>query len=173
MMTDRPICWLRMPSAWRCGQSRRSGFQLKRKSGSDRIDRAAAELRQGVSSVRRRIGGQYGLRQSKRKPHGLILITSNLSRPLRVAERSLGKLDALGIAGKTIVIVATDNGAEKSSWPDGGTSPFHGEKNDHNADWSSCDLFSSHLKSYQQPQQCCAVPSGRRVLRHLLTAWRR
>jgi arylsulfatase len=40
----------------------------------------------------------------------------------------LGKLDDLGIAEDTIVIWTTDNGAEKFSWPDGGTSPFRGEK---------------------------------------------
>jgi arylsulfatase len=40
----------------------------------------------------------------------------------------LKKLDDLGIADNTIVIYTTDNGAEKFSWPDGGTSPFAGEK---------------------------------------------
>ena len=40
----------------------------------------------------------------------------------------LDKLDQLGIADNTIVIYSTDNGAEKFSWPDGGTSPFRGEK---------------------------------------------
>ncbi len=40
----------------------------------------------------------------------------------------LEKIDELGIADNTIVIVSTDNGAEKFSWPDGGTSPFRGEK---------------------------------------------
>jgi arylsulfatase len=40
----------------------------------------------------------------------------------------LGKLDDLGIADNTIVIFATDNGAEKFTWPDGGTIPFRGEK---------------------------------------------
>ena len=40
----------------------------------------------------------------------------------------LKKLDELGIADKTIVIFTTDNGAEKFSWPDGGTTPFRGEK---------------------------------------------
>ena len=40
----------------------------------------------------------------------------------------LGKLDQLGIADNTIVIFTTDNGAEKFSWPDGGTTPFRGEK---------------------------------------------
>ena len=39
------------------------------------------------------------------------------------------KLDDLGIANNTIVIYTTDNGAETFSWPDGGTTPFRGEKN--------------------------------------------
>jgi arylsulfatase len=41
----------------------------------------------------------------------------------------LAKLDQLGIADDTIVIWTTDNGAEVMSWPDGGTTPFRGEKN--------------------------------------------
>jgi arylsulfatase A-like enzyme len=40
----------------------------------------------------------------------------------------LNKLDELGIADNTIVVFATDNGAEKFTWPDGGTTPFRGEK---------------------------------------------
>ncbi len=42
----------------------------------------------------------------------------------------LDKLDELGIADNTIVMYSTDNGAEKFTWPDGGTAPFRGEKND-------------------------------------------
>lgn len=41
----------------------------------------------------------------------------------------LSKLEQLGIANNTIVIYTTDNGAEVFSWPDGGTTPFRGEKN--------------------------------------------
>ena len=41
----------------------------------------------------------------------------------------LAKLDQLGIADDTIVMYFTDNGAESCSWPDGGTTPFRGEKN--------------------------------------------
>jgi arylsulfatase A-like enzyme len=41
----------------------------------------------------------------------------------------LQKLDDLGIAENTIVLYITDNGAETFSWPDGGTTPFRGEKN--------------------------------------------
>jgi arylsulfatase A-like enzyme len=40
----------------------------------------------------------------------------------------LNKLDKLGIADNTIVIYTTDNGAETVSWPDGGNTPFRGEK---------------------------------------------
>lgn len=40
----------------------------------------------------------------------------------------LKKLDDLGITDNTIVIYSTDNGAESFTWPDGGITPFHGEK---------------------------------------------
>jgi len=40
----------------------------------------------------------------------------------------LKKLDDLGIADNTIVVYSTDNGAETFTWPDGGVTPFHGEK---------------------------------------------
>ena len=40
----------------------------------------------------------------------------------------LDKLDQLGIANNTIVMYSTDNGAEEMSWPDGGVTPFRGEK---------------------------------------------
>jgi arylsulfatase A-like enzyme len=40
----------------------------------------------------------------------------------------LDKLDELGIAGDTIVLFTSDNGAEVFSWPDGGNHPFRGEK---------------------------------------------
>jgi arylsulfatase len=40
----------------------------------------------------------------------------------------LKKLDDLGVADNTIVVFTTDNGAEVMSWPDGGATPFRGEK---------------------------------------------
>ncbi len=40
----------------------------------------------------------------------------------------LKKLDDLGVAENTIVVYTTDNGAECMTWPDGGTTPFKGEK---------------------------------------------
>ena len=42
--------------------------------------------------------------------------------------RLLDKVDKLGITDNTIVMYSTDNGPECFSWPDGGTSPFRGEK---------------------------------------------
>lgn len=40
----------------------------------------------------------------------------------------LDKIDELGIADNTIIIYSTDNGAETVTWPDGGITPFKGEK---------------------------------------------
>ncbi|CAA6697400.1 MULTISPECIES: arylsulfatase [unclassified Lentimonas] len=40
----------------------------------------------------------------------------------------LAKLDELGITDNTIIVYSTDNGAETVSWPDGGITPFKGEK---------------------------------------------
>ena len=42
----------------------------------------------------------------------------------------LDKLKALGLDDNTIVMYSTDNGAESFSWPDGGATPFRGEKNE-------------------------------------------
>jgi arylsulfatase len=38
-------------------------------------------------------------------------------------------LDELGIASNTVVLYSTDNGPHYNTWPDAGTTPFHGEKN--------------------------------------------
>jgi len=43
--------------------------------------------------------------------------------------RLLKLLDDLKLTQNTIVIYSTDNGAEVMSWPDGGMTPFRGEKN--------------------------------------------
>lgn len=40
----------------------------------------------------------------------------------------LKQLDDLGVTDNTIVAFTTDNGAEVMSWPDGGSTPFRGEK---------------------------------------------
>lgn len=38
-------------------------------------------------------------------------------------------VDELGLAKDTIVMYSTDNGPHYNTWPDAGTTPFHGEKN--------------------------------------------
>jgi arylsulfatase A-like enzyme len=38
-------------------------------------------------------------------------------------------IDDLGLANDTIVQYSTDNGVHYNTWPDAGTTPFHGEKN--------------------------------------------
>ena len=45
-----------------------------------------------------------------------------------VVGKLLDKLDELGIADNTIVQFSTDNGAEVFTWPEGGNTPFKGEK---------------------------------------------
>lgn len=40
----------------------------------------------------------------------------------------MDKLEELGIADNTIVLLTSDNGPEMMTWPDGGVTPFHGEK---------------------------------------------
>ena len=59
----------------------------------------------------------------------------------------LDKLKELGLDENTIVMYSTDNGAEVASWPDGGTTPFRGEKN---TNWEG---------GYRVP---CAHPLARR-----------
>ncbi|MBI1317294.1 sulfatase-like hydrolase/transferase [bacterium] len=41
----------------------------------------------------------------------------------------LDLLDELNITQKTVVLYSTDNGPHYNTWPDAGTTPFHGEKN--------------------------------------------
>jgi len=59
---------------------------------------------------------------------GLGLYPDGMAEHDKQVGRLLKKLDDLGITENTIVIYSTDNGAETISWPDGGTTPFHGEK---------------------------------------------
>jgi arylsulfatase len=59
---------------------------------------------------------------------GLGLVADGMREHDNMVGQLLDKLDELGVADNTIVIYTTDNGAEKFTWPDGGTSPFRGEK---------------------------------------------
>lgn len=60
---------------------------------------------------------------------GLGIVADGMTELDDMVGRLLKKLDDLKIADNTIVIWTTDNGAEGFSWPDGGTTPFKGEKN--------------------------------------------
>ena len=60
---------------------------------------------------------------------GLGLVADGMTEFDGMVGQLLKKLDDLGIADNTIVVWTTDNGAETFSWPDGGTTPFKGEKN--------------------------------------------
>jgi arylsulfatase len=60
---------------------------------------------------------------------GLGVVADGMTEFDGMVGQLLKKLDDLGIANNTIVVWTTDNGAEVFSWPDGGTTPFKGEKN--------------------------------------------
>jgi arylsulfatase A-like enzyme len=60
---------------------------------------------------------------------GLGIVADGMTEFDDMVGQLLKKLEDSGIANNTIVVWTTDNGAEVFSWPDGGTTPFKGEKN--------------------------------------------
>ena len=110
----------------------------------ERMKTVDQEIYAGAHEVHRpgAQGRQAVLRLVQHHPH------ARLDAPLKEAEGETGiglypdgmvehdkmvgellkKLDDMGIADDTIVIYSTDNGAETVTWPDGGTTPYHGEK---------------------------------------------
>ncbi len=54
-------------------------------------------------------------------PDGMVETDGHVGQLLKL-------LDDLGAAGNTVVVYTTDNGAEEMTWPDGGSTPFRGEK---------------------------------------------
>ncbi|TIM09078.1 arylsulfatase [Mesorhizobium sp.] len=69
------------------------------------------------------------LKAASKDKTGLGIYADGMTEMDGMVGQLLQKLDDLGIAENTIVIWTTDNGAEVFSWPDGGTTPFKGEKN--------------------------------------------
>ncbi|MFN0243940.1 MAG: arylsulfatase [Planctomycetota bacterium] len=69
------------------------------------------------------------LKEASKGKTGLGLVADGMTEFDGMVGQLLKKLDDLGIADNTIVVWTTDNGAEVFSWPDGGTTPFKGEKN--------------------------------------------
>jgi arylsulfatase len=95
----------------------------------DFIDRAHAEEKPFFlwhNSTRMHVWTRLSERWRDKTKYGLY--ADGMQELDWVVGELLGKLDELGIAEDTIVIFVTDNGAEKFTWPDGGTSPFRGEK---------------------------------------------
>jgi arylsulfatase A-like enzyme len=68
------------------------------------------------------------LKQSSDGVTGIGLYPDGMVEHDKMVGELLKKLDDMGIADNTIVVYGTDNGAETVSWPDGGITPFHGEK---------------------------------------------
>ena len=69
------------------------------------------------------------LKEASKGKTGLGLAADGLAEHDAMVGDLLKQFDDLGIADNTIVLYSTDSGAEAFSWPDGGTTPFRGEKN--------------------------------------------
>ena len=69
------------------------------------------------------------LKESSRGKTGLGIYPDGMVEHDAQVGQILDALKELGLDQNTIVMYSTDNGAEKFTWPDGGTSPFRGEKN--------------------------------------------
>src|SRR5262249_30164599 len=68
------------------------------------------------------------LKPESREKTGLNVYADGMVEHDGMVGQLLKKLDDLGIADNTIVVYTTDNGAEVMTYPDGGTTPFRGEK---------------------------------------------
>ncbi|MBK1816184.1 arylsulfatase [Luteolibacter yonseiensis] len=66
--------------------------------------------------------GQLGISGQDEYSDGMVSHDLNVGELLKL-------LDELGVADNTIVQYSTDNGPHYNTWPDAGTTPFHGEKN--------------------------------------------
>jgi arylsulfatase A-like enzyme len=68
------------------------------------------------------------LKKSSQGKTGLGLEPDGMVEHDATVGQLLKKLDDLGVADHTIVVYTSDNGAEMMTWPDGGSTPFRGEK---------------------------------------------
>ena len=90
------------------GQGQQAVLRLVQHHAHARLDASQASRREGRTGI-----GLY--------PDGMVEHDDMVGGLLK-------QLDDLGIADNTIVVYGTDNGAETVTWPDGGTTPFNGEK---------------------------------------------
>src|SRR3954462_5999806 len=68
------------------------------------------------------------LKQASQGKTGLGLYPDGMVEHDGMVGELLKLVDDLGVANNTIVVYTTDNGAEAFTWPDGGSTPFRGEK---------------------------------------------
>jgi arylsulfatase len=78
------------------------------------------------NSTRNHVWTHLGPKWANKSGYGLY--ADGMMELDHVVGELLKKLDDLGIADNTIVVFSSDNGAETFTWPDGGNTPFHGEK---------------------------------------------
>ena len=109
------------------GDDRRGGHQgLARLPASARRRRTSRSSSGGTPPAC--TSGRTSRRRARARPASASIPTAWSSTTAMVGQL-LDKLKELGLDDNTIVMYSTDNGAEKFSWPDGGTTPFRGEKN--------------------------------------------
>ena len=101
----------------------RRGARLHRQGAQGRASRSSSG-----STRRACTSGRTSSRSAEGKT-GLGIYADGMVEHDGRSGELLEKLDELGIADNTIVMYSTDNGAETFTWPDGGTTPFRGEKN--------------------------------------------
>jgi arylsulfatase A-like enzyme len=68
------------------------------------------------------------LKPSAQGKTGLGIYPDGMVEHDAIVGQLLKKLEDLGVAKNTIVVYTTDNGAEVMTWPDGGSTPYRGEK---------------------------------------------
>jgi len=68
------------------------------------------------------------LQEKYRRITGISLYADGMKELDDMVGDMLDHIDKLGVADNTIVVFSTDNGAETFTFPDGGNTPFHGEK---------------------------------------------
>ena len=111
------------PSAWR--RSTRSS-SLRRRTSSSASNGADSPWFCYFNSTRMHVFTH--LKKESQGKTGLGIYPDGMVETDGHVGQLLKLLDDLGVADNTIVVYTTDNGAEVFTWPDGGTTPFKGEK---------------------------------------------
>ena len=111
------------PSAWR--RSTRN-FSPRRRTSSSARTAAGAPWFCYFNSTRMHVFTH--LKKESQGKTGLGIYPDGMVETDGHVGELLKLLDDLGAADNTIVVYTTDNGAEAYTWPDGGSTPFKGEK---------------------------------------------